>query len=208
MGGARRGAAGALNSKTDGRLATALKDAEFTGGFGKTLTLYGLATDDQSAVKRITVIGTGEGTLSARQLHDLGGYVAQASDNDKNLSVIVDGLQTSAPATSAQLAMGYALGSYRFTKYKQDAKDPNRTVAFHSNNAADAEKLFSVELEPIADGVNFARDMGTEPGKSIYPESFAQGVRGLFKGVPGVRVEVLGLSEMRKRNMGALMGVG
>jgi len=63
-------------------------------------------------------------------------------------------------------------------------------------------------LKARAKGVKFARDMGTEPGKSIYPESFAKGVRDLFKGVSGVRVEVMGLPEMKRRNMGALMGVG
>ncbi len=197
------GAAADLDTKTEGRLSSALKDAEFDGKFGETLHLYGM-----TPLTRITVIGTGDEPLTLRQIRDLGGHAAQASDNDKSLSVMIDGLNTDVDETAAQIAMGYKLGSYAFTKYKQDAKDPKRTVAFHSDDTSASETLYQDDLVYVAKGVNFARDMGTEPGKSIYPESFAQGVRDLFKGVPGVRVQVMGLSEMKRRNMGALMGVG
>lgn len=197
------GAAADINDMTDGRLETALKDAEFEGKFGKKLHLYGM-----SPMTRVTVIGTGEDDLTVRQLRDLGGYAAQASDNKKNLSVMIDSLDTEVDETAAQIAMGYALGSYSFTKYKEDAEDPERTVSFHSNNTAASETLYTDDLGHVVSGVSFARDMGTEPGKSIYPESFAQGVRDLFKNVPDADVEVMGLSELRRRNMGALIGVG
>ena len=197
------GAASDVNAKTEGRLQTALKDAEFKGKFGKTLNLYGM-----SPIARITVIGTGSGELTTRQLRDLGGYVAKASDNEKNLSVMVDSLDTQVSEISAQMAFGYELGSYSFTKYKEDAKDPDRVVAFHSGNMTASKALYENDLSYVAEGVNFARDMGSEPGKSIYPESFAQGVRGLMKGVPNVSVKVMELSEMQRLNMGALIGVG
>ena len=197
------GAAADLDAQTTGRLSSALKDAEFDGKFGEKLHLYGM-----TPFTRVTVIGTGEDDLTMRQLRDLGGHAAQASDNDKSLSVMIDGLNTEVDETAAQVALGYALGSYKFTKYKQDAKDPKRTVAFHSGNTSASETLYETDLSHVAKGVTFARDMGTEPGKSIYPESFAQGVRDLFKGVPGARVQVMGLSDMKRRNMGALMGVG
>ena len=197
------GAAAELDNQTDGRLTNALEDAEFKGKFGKSLDLYGM-----SPFSRVTVIGTGDDTLTIRQLRDLGDHAAQASDNEKNLSIMIDDLNTDVDETAAQIAMGYKLGSYKFTKYKQDAEDPKRTVAFHSENTSASETLFENDLGYVAEGVNFARDMGTEPGKSIYPESFAQGVRGLFKGVSGVRVQVMGLSEMKRLKMGALMGVG
>ncbi|NNC36008.1 MAG: leucyl aminopeptidase [Acidimicrobiales bacterium] len=192
-----------VNEKTDGRLALALKDAEFEGKFGKKLHLYGL-----SPFARITVIGTGDENLSTRDLRDLGGYVAQASDNEKDLSVMVDGLDTNVDTAAAQIAMGYALSSYEFTKYKENAKEIDRTVAFHSDNMNASKSLYEGDLEHVVTGVNFARDMGTEPGKSIYPESFAQGVRELFSGVAGVKIDVLGVSDMRRNKMGALMGVG
>ena len=201
--GEMNGAAARVNEITESRLERALKDAGFKGGFGDKSHFYGLG-----GFERITVIGTGEEVLTVRRLRDLGGYVAMASDNKENLSVMVDGLQTEQEGSAAQIAAGYKLGSYRFTKYKSDFEDVDRTVAFHTNDAPRNEALFETDLEYLVDGVNFARDMGTEPGKSIYPESFAQSVKTLLKDVPGVRVQVIGLAEMRRKNMGALIGVG
>lgn len=201
--GAITGAADFVNDKTEGRLEQAIKDAAFKGKFGKTLHLYGLAP-----FKSITVIGTGEDNLDVRALRDLGGHVAMASDNKTSLSVMVDDLNTEVEEVAAQLAAGYALGSYSFTKYKSDHKDIARTVAFHSEKTEASESLYKSDLAYIVEGVSFARDMGTEPGKSMYPEQFAQDVRALYRGVPNVKVEVLGLREMERRNMGALIGVG
>ncbi len=196
-----------INAKTDGRLQTALKDAEFEGKFGKKLRLYGL-----SPFKSVIVVGSGEDELSVRQLRDLGGYVAQASSNDDSLAIIGAGLNTSVAQSAAELAMGYALGSYSFDKYKAkgsgDSKKKARTVSFHTEEPQLSKDLFVNDLKHVVTGVGFARDMGTEPGKSIYPENYAQRVRKLFKGVANVKVEVMDLAQMKRKNMGALMGVG
>jgi len=196
-----------INTKTQGRLQTALKDAEFKGKFGKKLHLYGLAP-----FKSVIVLGTGEDELSVRQLRDLGGYVAQANSNDHSLSIIGEGLNTKVKQSTAQLAFGYALGSYSFDKYKTktDYNDNNQTqtISFHSDDSAAASNLFENDLNYLVTGINFARDMGTEPGKSIYPENYAQGVRKLFKGIDNVKVEIMGVGQMKRKNMGALLGVG
>ncbi|WP_418152537.1 M17 family metallopeptidase [Litorimonas sp. RW-G-Af-16] len=201
--GALSGAADEVNDKTEGRLEQAIEDAGFKGKFGKSIQLYGMAP-----FTSVTVIGTGDEDLSVRQLRDLGGHVAGASDNDASLSVMIDDLNTDVEVAAAQIAMGYKLGSYSFTKYKTDHKDVDRTVAFHSDDTDEAKSLFDSDLGHVAKGVYFARDMGTEPGKSMYPEKFAQDVRALFRGVANVRVDVLDLDDMERRNMGALIGVG
>lgn len=192
-----------VNAKTEGRLETALKSAEFKGKFGSKLRLFGIRP-----FKSIIVIGSGSDELSVRKLRDLGGYVAQASNNDYGLSIIAEGLNTTVEQSSAQLAMGYALSSYKFDKYKQKKTGKDRTVSFHSNGFAASEALFESDLSHIITGVSFARDMGTEPGKSIYPESFTMRVRQLFKGVDNIKIEVMGVSQMQKHNLGALLGVG
>ncbi len=109
---------------------------------------------------------------------------------------------------AADLAAGYKLGAYSFKKYKSDAEAHDRTVTFMSSDPSGARSEFEGDLNHLVDGVYFTRDMGTEPGGSMYPEKFAQNVRELFRGVPGVRVSVLGVREMTRYNMGALMGVG
>lgn len=193
----------AANAKTGGQLEETLQAADFKGAFGKSLRLYGMGP-----YTSITVIGSGDEKLTMRSLRDLGGYAEQASLKDKSLAVMADGLNTQQPDASAQMAAGFALSSYAFNKYKTDAKDIDRTVSFISSGADGSQKLFNDDLKYLVTGVDFARDMGTEPGKSMYPEAFGQRVKDMFKGVPSTSVQVLGVSDMKRYNMGALMGVG
>jgi leucyl aminopeptidase len=60
--------------------------------------------------------------------------------------------------------------------------------------------------EVVADGVFFSRDLISEPGNIVYPETLAEAAQGLEQ--LGVEVEVLGEKEMKKLGMGALLGVG
>jgi len=71
-----------------------------------------------------------------------------------------------------------------------------------------SKTLFLDDLSHLVTGVNFARDMGTEPGKNMYPEQFAQDVKALVRGIPGVRFQSLELRDLQRNNMGALIGVG
>ncbi len=198
------GMAADINNATEGRLQAALDDAEFKGEMGKKMHFYGLAP-----YKSITVIGTGDEMLAARDLRDLGGYAAQASDNEKPLFIIIDGLETDETAIAAQIAMGYRLGSYSFDKYKSDKKESqDRVVTLISDDERASELLYENDLAYIVDGVEFARDMGSEPGKTIYPESYTQEVRKAFRGMNNVKIEVMEAAEIRRNGMGALMGVG
>ncbi len=201
--GALSPSAKAIDAMTDGRLVTALKDADFEGKFGNKLHLYSLG-----GFKTVTVIGMGDEALSTRQLRDLGGYVAQASDNKQSLKVFIDGLETDSQDTGAQLAMGYALSSYTFDRYKTDKKNVDRTVTFLSKDAAASKALYAADLSHMVKGVNFARDIGTEPGLNMYPEEFGERVKTLFRGVGNTRVRVMDVPELRRNNMGALIGVG
>jgi leucyl aminopeptidase len=198
------GVAADINDATDGRLQTALEDADFKGKMGKKKHFYGLAP-----YKLITVIGTGDKALEMRDLRDLGGHAAQASDNSTDLSIVIDGLNTSEDAAAAQIAMGYRLGSYNFDKYKSDKKDNvDRTVALHSTEARASERLYETDLSYVVDGVEFARDMGSEPGNAIYPETFVEEMRKAFRGINSVKFDIMDAPEIRRNGMGALMGVG
>ncbi len=198
------GMADDINKQTEGRLQTAIDDAEFKGKMGKKIHVFGM-----SPYKSVTVIGVGDETLAVRDLRDLGGYVAQASDNDKSLSVVIDGLDTEAEDAAAQIAMGYRLGSYSFDKYKSDKEESaDRTVTLLSDDSRAAERLYENDLSYVAQGVEFARDMGSEPGNTIYPESFTQEVRKAFRGINNVKIDVMEAAEIRRNGMGALMGVG
>jgi leucyl aminopeptidase len=61
-------------------------------------------------------------------------------------------------------------------------------------------------MDKVVDAVNFARDLVSEPANVIYPETLAKEARTLSE--LGVDVKVLGVKEMQKLGMGALLGVG
>jgi leucyl aminopeptidase len=192
-----------VDNALNGALSKAIESAEFTGDFGKSLTLYGMG-----AFKSITLVGSGDETLSIPKLRDLGGYIAKATLNDKSVSVIVEDIPTNIGAISAELATGFALRDYSFDRYKSDSKDIDRTVSFIGNDAASSETLYTNDLMHLVKGVAFARDMGSEPGKNMYPEQFAQDVKTLFRNVPGTRFQSMELRDLQRNNMGALIGVG
>jgi leucyl aminopeptidase len=62
------------------------------------------------------------------------------------------------------------------------------------------------DMEKVAEGVFFTRDLVSEPANVIFPKSLAAEAKKLTK--LGVKVQVLGIAEMRKLGMGALLGVG
>jgi leucyl aminopeptidase len=58
----------------------------------------------------------------------------------------------------------------------------------------------------IAEGVEFTRELVTEPANVIYPASFVERCKARLEGT-GVEIVVLGLAEMTALGMGALLGV-
>jgi leucyl aminopeptidase len=68
-----------------------------------------------------------------------------------------------------------------------------------------AKKAFA-DLDKLADGVVYARDLVTEPGNVLNPETYADRLKDLEKS--GLEVEVLTLKDLKKLGMGALIGVG
>jgi leucyl aminopeptidase len=197
------GMAAEIDSLSGGRLSEAIENADFKGKFGETRTFYGLRP-----YTSLTVVGMGDKILTAPKLHDLGGYIAKASDNDLSIEVVAESINTPTASVSANFAAGYAMGSYTFKKYKTNFEDKDRTVTFIAEDAAQSSSVYNNDLAHLVKGQSFARDMGTEPGKSMYPELFAQRVSDMFRGVPNVSVEVLDLRDLARNNMGALIGVG
>ncbi len=195
----------AIDAAVDGRLSAALESEAFEGAFGANLALRAMAP-----FSTITVFGTGEEVLSPRQLTDLGGHVAMANDSD-GITIISDGIASNVPGAGAYLAKGYALGGYTFTKYKsfdEDNPAPEPYTVTIAGADSQAETMFETDLAHLVEGVTLARDLGTEPGNTLWPAKFVEHVVEAYDGVDKVRISVLDAEAIRAQNMGALMGVG
>jgi len=191
-----------MNGEMSDSLERAIEASGFKGAFGTHQTFYGLG-DSQA----VTVIGTGDETLPRRHLHDLGGHAVKAPGDDK-LSIIVEDLETDSDAPSAELALGYRLGSYSFDTYKTGNLSEDRDVIFISDNTGDASDLMEADYAGLADAIDMVRDLGNAPGLEIYPETFADRVRKEARGIPNLKLTVMGVREMERAGMGAILGVG
>ena len=200
-----------LDKATGGALGRAMKGSRFTGKKGQILEVLG---PPGVGVGRILLAGIGKpGEFQDVDLEDLGGSLVarlQAS-GVRELAIMVDAVgqfKQKAPQRAARYGLGALLRSYRFDKYRTKQKPEDKPslgkVTVMVANPGAARRAFA-DLEQVAQGVFFTRDLVSEPANVIYPKSLAREARKLGK--LGVKVQVLGTAEMRRLGMGALLGV-
>lgn len=191
-----------------GQLLRALKAANFEPKFGATFNTYAI-----DGYTRVVVLGLGDKPLSANQWVDLGGVLAAVFEPDADaVTASADlGVQPDqADNTPAQVAMGFALRDYRFDRYqkKESRRQGVMVLQIVSDQPETAKQTFTTKYAPMVEGTYLARDMASEPGKTIYPEAFVQRVTALAKPIKDLKIRVLDMSDMQRLNMGALKGVG
>ena len=205
-------AAAALDKETGGALGRAMASSRFTGKKGQLLAVLAPAN---LALGGIVLAGLGKlADVDALALQALGGSVAAhlngAGESEAVVQLgAVDGATLSAAEAAANVAFGARLRTYRFDKYrtrmKAEQKPTLKKLVVQSDAATAAKKVFA-DLDKLADGVFFTRDLVSEPGNILYPESLAEQATTLAE--LGVEVEVLDEKKMKKLGMGALLGVG
>ena len=153
----------------------------------------------------------GAGTKAVAGSADIEQAAAQAYSLVKasGATTLVLDLTALGPADAAAAALGVRLGSYRFDRYRTTEKPDQkpsvttlRVVTLQADQARDAY----APLAALADGMEFTRDLVSEPANILYPEEFARRVKSLES--IGLQVEVLGEAEMAKLGMGSLLCVG
>jgi leucyl aminopeptidase len=202
--------AAAVDKETGGAITSALASGRFKGKKGQTLTLF---APQGITAARLVLLGVGKEKGSDLAAQGAGGALVPHlnAHGAKKALLLVDGAgnELSVAEAAAHIAYGAVLKSYRFDKYftkkKPEDKPTLESIELAVKNEKSAEKEYA-ELEKIVDGVFFTRDLVSEPANIIYPESLAEKCRELSK--LGVKVEVLGVKEMTKLGMGALLGVG
>ncbi len=191
----------ALTDAERAAVSAAIASAKFEGKTGSTLSLRGIGNH-----ARILLIGTGTAPAMLARA-EAGGKAAQELRSEA-APVTIAGAFSGAEA--ADVAYGFALGQYRFDRYKTvDHKTPPAdAVTLVGGDSAAARAAFASRHAPLVDGVRLSRDLANEPANVIYPESFVAEVRKAFAGTPGVSIEVLDEAAMRKLGMGTIVGVG
>jgi len=182
----------------------------FKGKNGSLLDLVAPAGLDAS---RLVIVGVGKARdLKAQDFVKLGGIAMGKIPAAASEATLIADLPGGAikPERAADIALGVQLRAYAFERYKTKRKDDEAKpakvkVTIAVAGVAAVEKAFAPRAA-VADGVAIARDLVNEPANVLYPEEFARRAGSLKK--LGAVVEVLGVKEMKKLGMNALLGVG
>jgi len=161
-------------------------------------------------VRRLLVVGIGEGTSAVDAAEKLGGAITARLllSGESHAVLDLSALDFDADA-AARVALGAALRSWRYDRYRTKLKDkqkPSLKEITIVGASAKAAERWTDRWEPLYRGVAFTRELVTEPANIVYPESFVARVQEALKG-SGIEVEVLDGEAMRELGMGALLGV-
>ncbi|MEQ1818758.1 MAG: leucyl aminopeptidase [Terricaulis sp.] len=199
----------ALDTAAGGRIAKAMKAANFKGGAGQVTDI--LAPDGVDFA-RVLVIGVGKADgADGMAVERWAGHAVKRvlTSGAEKLVLQPDALPSVSKAEAgSHAAMGARLAAYRFdtyrTKLKPDQKPSLTTVEIAMDGPA-AAKARAEKDAAIVEGVFFARDLVSEPPNVLYPETFAERLRDLE--TIGCEVDILEPAAMERLGMGALLGV-
>jgi leucyl aminopeptidase len=201
-----------IDAQTGGLVSRAMAASRFTGKRDQTLAV---TMPESTGFIRLLLVGLGKSAeLEIKHLENLGGTILATLNGfgETDAAVHVTGFgELPFPVTQVAALLGYGaqLRGYRFDKYrtklKPEQKPSLKKLVIMSGAVAATRRAFA-NLEKVADGVYFGRDLVSEPGNVIYPETFVEQCRSLTE--LGIEIEVLDEKRMKKLGMNALLGVG
>ena len=124
-------------------------------------------------------------------------------NNFKEISIFADSVENNKLNFINNFLHGFKLKSYEFGLYKSNKTD--RTILL---NVLSDKNLKGTQLKYLAieDGINFARDLVSEPPNVLYPKEYANRLLKLKK--LGVKVTLYNEQKLKKLGMNSLLGVG
>lgn len=191
-----------IDEQVGGAVTKAAEGSEFKAKFGQMVEI--MAPNGIKA-SRLILFGLGDAEkIDEVMAEKIGGkiIVKLLHSGEKKVTIL-------ARKFAANGAFGALLRQYKFDKYyttEKNVKKPSLTeITMMTEDAKQAKKEFA-DLEKIADGVIMARNLVSEPGNVLYPESYAEQIKELTK--LGVEVEILDEDAMDELGMEAILGVG
>ncbi len=104
-----------------------------------------------------------------------------------------------------QFINGFKLKSYSFDKYK--TKKNNKIFEIDIITKSNLSNLSkNNRFNSIIEGINFTKDLVSEPGNILHPDEYAKRLIQLRK--IGLKVTILDQKKLKKLGMNALLGVG
>ncbi|MBD3728841.1 MAG: leucyl aminopeptidase [Sphingomonadales bacterium] len=200
---------GKLPATIESALVQGASAARFKGRAGQ--SFEGFVERDGNVI-RVALAGIGDAGAADREANcEKAGAAVAAKylcSGEEQLVLDLGGSGLSAAEVAAVL-LGLRLRSWRYDVYRTKMKDEQK-VTLSSVLVAGAPAGTDAswaDASAVADGVEFARELVTEPANIIYPESYVARCQARFEGT-GAELVVLDEQQMEALGMGALLGVG
>ncbi len=198
----------ALPAGLEAVVADGARASRFAGKAGQ--LHEGFVARDGASV-RIALAGAGEpGSKDRSSALERAGAAITAkyiASGESAVTLDLNGTRLSAADVAAVL-LGARLRGWRYDNYRtklaDDQKRSLNTIRV-AGAPAGTETVWAIEAA-LAEGVEFTRELVTEPANIIYPESFVARVQARLAGT-GVAIRVLDEAAMAALGMGALLGV-
>ena len=205
---ARIVAQNSLPEGTEALVREAAAAARFSGKAGQVFEAFVSA---DGALQRLAYAGLGDAGASGRiaALERAGGALTAKYIASGETAMAIDfGGSGLVAAEAAAVLLGARLRGWRHdvyrTKLSEDQKQSlTEVIAIRAPEGT--EEAWQTE-SAIAEGVEFTRELVTEPANVIYPESFVAACEARLAGT-GVEIVVLDGAQMAELGMGALLGV-
>ena len=203
---------GAIDRAFGGAIKNLVAMGDFTGKAGQVALLY---PNRQRKAKRLLLVGVGDAkNVDAETLRKAAGHAVSRAQGSKATRVAIAVPPHGAAAEDEgiqALAEGAVLAGYRFDEYRdtRDAGSPVSSVSLllpRGQNLRSSRDAARRGLA-IAESQNVARDLSNEPPNIQSPEHLAKSARDVAKEV-GLKAKVLGVPELEKRKMNAILAVG
>ena len=200
---------GKLPDGLESAIVEGARDARFTGKTGQVFETF---VERGGSVVRFVLVGAGKSDAADRTaaFEKAGAALAGKYLTSGAEEVAIDFAGSACTASQvAAILFGLRLRSWRYDLYRTKLKEEQKVslksaVAVGVPEGTDAAWA---EASALADGVEFTRELVTEPANVIYPVSFVERCRQRFEGT-GAELVVLDDDQMRDLGMGALLGVG
>ena len=184
-------------------IAEGAKASRFAGRAGQVMEAF---AEQDGGVRQLVLVGIGKDAGGAEKA---GAALAAKYMTSGRTALAVDFAESGLDADgAAALLLAARLRAWRYDAHRTTLKDEQkvsleRLVAV---NAPDGTEAAWADMDALAHGVEFTRELVTEPANVIYPASFAERVQQRLEGT-GAKITVLGKPEMAQLGMGALLGV-
>ena len=132
--------------------------------------------------------------IKTNSLFDLTFFDKNVQETNRNNKALLD-----------EFFHGVKLKSYEFNKYKSK----NKIFRFNfdilcKNKSINLKK--NKRYDSLVDGINFTKDLVSEPGNILHPDEYAKRINQLKKF--GLKVTIYDEKKLKKLGMNALLGVG